>query len=79
MLNCQHQFQMWNLLNAYSMQRQSPNSDCMAECDVVVAVKQFQPMRHCATLLNGNEHDDGDVVVDEQIDHAVILIHLSVN
>ena len=80
MLNYQRLFRMWNLLNAYSMQRQSPNSDYMAECDVVVAVRQFLPMTHCATLLNGNEHDGGgDVAVDEQIDHAVILIHLSGN
>lgn len=78
MLNCQRLFRMWNLLNAYLMQRQSPNSDYMAECDVVVAVRQFLLMMHCATLLNGNERDDGGVEVDEQIVHAVILIHLSI-
>lgn len=50
----------------------------MAECDEVVAVRQFQRVKHCATLLNGNEHDDGDVEVDEQIVHAAILIHLSI-
>lgn len=78
MLNYQRLFRMWNLLNAYLMQRQSPNSDYMAVCDVVVAVRQFLPMMHCATLLNGNERDDDDVVVDEQIVHVVILIHLSI-
>ena len=78
MWNYQRLFRMSNLLNAYWMQRQSPNSDYMAECDEVVAVRQFQRVKHCATLLNGNEHDDGDVEVDEQIVHAAILIHLSI-